>query len=71
MKPQNEQLEVIKAVAVSGRCIWCKGKIFGMAETRDEAIKRLKFNLTQHQETCPEARGEFDDRLQDGNRPGK
>lgn len=52
--------EMIKTVVVSGRCIWCKGKIFGMAETREEALKRLEFNLNQHQESCPESRGEFD-----------
>lgn len=44
--------EQITMVVVSGKCVWCKGKVFGMADNRAEALKRLEFNLTQHQEKC-------------------
>lgn len=44
--------EQVKMVVVSGKCTWCKGKVFGMAETRTEALKRLEFNLNKHQQEC-------------------
>lgn len=52
--------EQIKMVVLSGKCIWCKGKVFGIADNRPEALKRLEHNLNEHQRNCPDARGEFD-----------
>lgn len=33
-------------------CPHCKGKVFGMAETEDEAQKRLNYNYSQHVQGC-------------------
>jgi hypothetical protein len=36
-------------VVVSAKCPTCGGKVFGMAETEEQAQKRLEWNFSQHQ----------------------